>query len=161
VIQKLFPHSVTAARLLLAVQYLMNGGNWWIKMLPFPNIGDPHSGPTKHPVIFAMIDTGWMFQLAKATELLTGVALLFNVFVPLMLVVSMPVAITTFLIDAFIFDSIVGWFAGTVTTHVVAAKVLDLIFFGGVVLAMQAYLMFAYLDCYRPMLALRPKPRCP
>lgn len=159
--QRIFGISVTATRLLLAVQYLMNGGNWWFKMLPFPNINDPTTGPTKHPVVFAMIDTGWMFQLAKATELLTGLALLFNVFVPVMLVVSMPVAVTTFLIDAFIFDYIVGWFAGTVTTHVVVAKVLDLIFFGGVVLAMQAYLMFAYLDCYKPMLVLRAKPRCP
>lgn len=159
--QKLFPMSVTATRLLLAIQYLMNGANYWIKMLPFPNIADAHNMPQKHPVVLAMIDTGWMFQMAKLTELLTGAALLFNVFVPVMLVVSMPVAVTTFLIDAFILDSLVGWISGAVTTHVVIAKILDLIFFGGVVLAMQAYLMFAYLDCYKPMLVLRAKPQIP
>lgn len=153
--------SVTAVRLVLAVSYLLNGINWWVKILPFPNLFDDPHAPQKQEVVRAMIETGWMFGMAKSVELLTGLALLFNVWVPLMLVASMPVAVLTFLMDAMILGVIWRWLHGAVTFHVMFANVLDMIFFGGVVLAMQGYLMFAYLDHYRPMLALRGRPAAP
>ena len=91
--------SVTAVRYLLGAQYLASGLNWWIKMLPFPSLSDPVDFQQKHAVAQAMIDTGWMYESAKIIEVLTAVSLLTNMFVPLMLVVSMPVAVTTFLLD--------------------------------------------------------------
>ena len=75
--------SVLAIRYLLGVQYLLSGLNWWIKMLPFPNIWDPPA-PMKHAVANAMIDSGWMYHLAKIIEVATGLALVTNQFVPLM-----------------------------------------------------------------------------
>jgi len=144
-------------RILLGLQYVMSGLNWWYKIFPFPSLSDGLNFPQKHAVITAIIQTGWMFDLSKAIELATGLALLANVFVPLMLVVSFTIALVTFAVDAWIFPTIGLWLAGQTAFANVVAKVLDLIFFGGCVLAMQAYLMFALFHYYRPMLVARPK----
>jgi len=157
----MFEQSVRIVRILTGVQYVWSGINWWIKILPFPSMYDIDTFQHKHVVALAMIKTGWMFQMSKAIELLTGLALLADVLVPFMLVVSMPVAVTTFLLDAFIFNEIYGWLMGTVPGNVAWAKFLDMMFFGGVLLISQGYLIFAYFDCYRPMLGLSPKPRWP
>jgi hypothetical protein len=148
-------------RWLLGAQYLLDGVNWWYKMFPFPNLHDPLTAAAKHMVLVEMIRTGWMFQSAKAMEVLTGIALLSNRFVPLALVVSFPVAVTTFGLDAMIWPQVTGFFAGTVGWPVLWAKILDLIFFGGCVLAMQAYLMFGHFDLYRPMLVAKAEPIVP
>ncbi len=147
--------SVTAVRYLLGAQYLVSGTAWWIKMLPFPSIIDAAHFPQKHAVAAAMIQTGWMYHMAKIIEVLTGLALLADVFVPLMLVVSMSVAVTTFLLDAWIGQTVIDWIGGRAPFVVLRAKVLDMIYFGGAVLAMQGFLMVAYLDHYKPMLALK------
>ncbi len=152
---------VVTVRLLLGAQYFLSGLNWWVKILPFPSMSDPRTGPYKYEIARVMIETGWMFGLTKMIELATGLSLLLNVFAPLMLVASMSVAVTTFLMDAFIWQYISGWFVGTVTTELVVAKILDAIFFGGVVLAMQVYLMIAYLPYYKPMLVLKAEVREP
>jgi len=157
----MFRKSVTAVRWLLGLQYLMSGINWWYKILPFPSIHDRLVWPGKHQIVAAMIATGWMFDMSKAVEVITGLALVFNRFVPLMLVVSMAIAVNTYFLDAFIGDAITGWFAGTVPTKVFIAYVLDLIYWGGAVLTMQIFLCLAYLQNYRPMLALRAEPRMP
>ncbi len=144
-------------RILLGVQYLLGGINWWFKILPFPNFFDVPAGPGKHAVLDAMIATGWMFTSAKLIELLTGFALLFNRYVPLMLVVAFPVAVATFVLDAMILGDFAAWVGGDVSGAFMWSKVLDMVFFGGDVLVMQAYLMFAYFDHYRPMLAAEAK----
>lgn len=155
----MFEKSVHIVRIMAGLQYLWSGLNWWVKILPFPSISDIATFQHKHAVAAAMIDTGWMFELSKAIEVLTGLALLGNVFVPLALVVSMPVAVTTFLLDAFIFKDIYGWLLGTVPGGVALSKFLDMVFFGGVLLVMQGYLMFSYIDYYLPMIGLRSRPR--
>jgi len=146
---------VPAVHWLLGVQYLLGGLNWWIKIFPFPNYFDVPHGPGKHAVLDAMIATGWMFMSAKIIELLTGISLLVRRYVPLMLVVSFPVAITTFLIDAMILGDLFRWLGGSVSGAVMGAKFLDMVFFGGAVLAMQGYLMLAYFEHYRPMMPAR------
>jgi hypothetical protein len=153
--------TVTAVRYLLGAQYLVSGLGWWIKMLPFPSIYDWATFPQKHAVAAAMIETGWMYNMAKATEILTGLALLSNTFVPLMLVISMPVAVSTFLLDFWMWHSVSDWLAGRTPFSVVWAKFLDMIYFGGAVLAMQGYLMLSYLHVYRPMLGRKPNPQMP
>ncbi len=149
--------SVTAVRWLLGVQYLCSGLGWWISMLPFPNVWNWSHFPQKHPVAGAMIETGWMYHLAKATEVATGLALVTDQFAALMLVVSMPVALTTFLLDAMIGQTVQDWIAGRASNLAMWHKFLDLVYFGGAVLAMQGYLMVAYLDHYRPMLARKAR----
>jgi hypothetical protein len=159
--QSMFLKTTTIVRWLLGIQYLISGINWWYKMLPFPSLHDGPGTPQKHQIAVAMIATGWMFGLTKAIEIGTGLSLLLNRFVPLMLVVSMAVAVTTFLLDAFIGDEITGWFAGTVSSKILVANILDLIYWGGAVLVMQVFLMLGYLHYYRPMLVARAESRMP
>jgi hypothetical protein len=158
---RVYQISFTIVRWLLGVQYLMSGINWWYKILPFPSIHDGAGAPMKHQVVGAMIASGWMFGMSKSIEVATGLSLVLNRFVPLMLVVSMAIAVTTFFLDAFIGHAITGWIAGTVSTHWLIGYVLDLIYWGGAVLAMQAYLALGYLHLYRPMLAARAQARMP
>lgn len=146
---------VIAVLVLLGVQYVLGGLNWWVKLFPFPNFFDEPAGPGKHAVLDAMIATGWMFTAAKIVELLTGLALLARRFVPLMLVMSFPVALTTFVIDALIAGDFMAWLAGEVSGAFMWSRVMDLIFFGGAVLAMQAYLMLAWFPYLRPLLEPR------
>ena len=146
---------IVAVHWLLGLQYLMSGLNWWLKILPFPNLFDPPSGPSKSAVVDAMVASGWMFTCAKSVEFLTALSLLSRRWVPLMLVVSFPVALMTFLMDARILPDLLGWLGGTVSGARLWAHILDMIFFGGCVLAMQGYLMLAYLDAYLPMLKQR------
>jgi len=159
--QRLNQQLILWVRLLLGLQYLLGGINWWYKILPFPSITDPVASANKHAVLMAMIETGWMFQTAKLIELLTGLALLFNRFIPLMLVVSFPVALSTFILDAMIGPTLVGFLGGTTSFAVLWAKFLDLVYFGGCVLAMQGFLMIAYFDRYRPMLVARAEAKAP
>jgi uncharacterized membrane protein YphA (DoxX/SURF4 family) len=147
--------SVLVVRYLLGVQYLISGLGWWFKILPFPSLTDGATFAHKHAVARAMIESGWMYELAKGIEILTGLALIFNLYVPLMLVVSMSVALTTFLLDAWVGPSLVAWLAGRGTFGIFRAKFLDMMYFGGAVLLMQGYLMVAYLHHYRSMLVRR------
>ena len=157
----LFEKSVAAVRILLAIQYLLSGLNWYFKILPFPSMSDGTDFVQKHEIAAAMIATGWMFDATKIIELLAGISLLLNRFVPLMLVVSFTVASAAFLLDAFILDELYGVFTGTVSIGVAWAAIKDMVFFGGIVMIMQIYLMLAYLDCYKPMLAMKPIPKMP
>jgi hypothetical protein len=147
--------AVTIVRYLLGAQYVVSGLNWWVKLLPFPSIGDPPAAAYKHEILGAMIHSGWMFGASKAIELTAGLALLLNLFVPLMLVVSFPIALATFILDALVFSTVAAWLAGAATTDVLLDKLWDAYFLGGMLFAMQVYLMFAYIQHYRPMLAMR------
>ena len=60
---------IVAVHVLLGVQYVLGGLNWWVKLFPFPNLFDTPTGPGKHAVLDAMIATGWMFTSAKIVEL--------------------------------------------------------------------------------------------
>lgn len=150
--------TVPATRWLLGIQCLLSGINWWYKILPFPNLFDPPGMPVKSEIVGAMIQSGWMFTGAKAIEVALGIALLTNRFVPLMLAAAFPVLLMTFLLDALVGPALIGWLQGTVPFQHLWAKLLDLTFFGGAVIVMQLFLMVAYFDCYRPMLAFKAKP---
>ncbi|PJG46221.1 hypothetical protein CAF53_18630 [Sphingobium sp. LB126] len=151
--------STLCIRWLLGIQCMLHGINWWIKILPFPNMFDPPGLPVKAEIVRVMLDSGWMFGAAKCIELALGLALITNRFVALMLVVAVPVTFMTFITDALIWKDIVAWATGHASNAHIFAKLLDAIYFGGAVLVMQAFLMFAYFDQYRPMLAWRANPR--
>lgn len=147
---------IVAVRWLLGLQFLLSGCNWFIKMLPFPNMHDDRSAmPLKYQIVAYMIGTGWMFQLAKIVEVLAGLALVFNRWVPLMLCASMSVTVTTFFMDAWNVTPFVNWLRGTASFEAAWKYLFDALFFGGCVLVMQGYLMLNYLHVYRPMLQAR------
>jgi hypothetical protein len=149
--------AIVAVRWLLGVQSLLSGLNWWVKILPFPNINEVIEGPIKHEILATMIESGWMFSSAKAIEVLLGLALILNRHAVLMLVVSFPVMLMTFLLDLFPFLGNVGKFAGgEVSGAVVWHSMLDMLYFGAGVFLMQAYLMSEYFAEYRSLFVARP-----
>ena len=82
-----------------------------------------------------------MFTAVKVIEVSTGVAILTNRFVPLALVVALPVAVNIFFVDVFLVRT---WFGGYVL--------------GGGTLLLNVALLFGYLKYYRPMLSARSEP---
>lgn len=135
----MFGKLVHAVRLLFGLNFLLNGINWWWKILPYPTIGDPPGGP---PFVQAMIDTGFLFYGIKVVEVTAGLAILANRFVPLALVIAFPVTVAAWAVDV----GLLG--------HSLRAQVM-----GWAVFIMNGFLLLAYLDVYRPMLAIRAAPR--
>lgn len=149
--------ALVAVRWLLGVQSLLSGINWWIKILPFPNMHEQISGPVKHEILRVLIESGWMFSTAKVLEILLGLALIFNRHAVLMLVLSFPVIMMTFLLDLFPFlGNVAPFLAGTLPGPVLWASFLDMLFFGAGVFVMQAYLMSEYFGDYRRLFVARP-----
>ena len=132
---------VRATRLLLGFQFLINGISWWWKILPYPSIWDHSALSYTPPFVQAMIDTGYMFDLIKGIEIVTGLALLANRWVPLALVVMFPVTVAAWSVDFFLISGslraqVMGWSA----------------------LAANAFLLLAYFDYFAPMLVASSKP---
>jgi len=94
--------TITVVRLLLGLAYLINGLNWFFKIItPYPSMSDFVHFKPPPDIVGALIDNGILFPMAKATELITGVLLLCNRFVPLSLVLAMSVTVPVFVVDAF------------------------------------------------------------
>lgn len=86
----------------------------------------------------AMVKTGYLFYLVAATQIIVGVLLLSNRFVPLALVLIAPVVVNILAFHAFLAPSGAG---------------------PGIVVAMlEVYLAWAYRKAYRPLLAMRAAP---
>lgn len=149
---------VFVARMLLGVFYLISGFNWFFGFMPLPSIDMPLDTQLKHPVIMEMIRTGWMFQFAKVAEILTGIGLVTNRFVPLVLALTAPLAFITFMLDALILDDVLGWLTGSIATPALAAAVGDMVIGGLCVLLIQVWLILAYRDYFVPLLAFRAEP---
>ncbi|MEO0033483.1 MAG: hypothetical protein RIS94_3241, partial [Pseudomonadota bacterium] len=85
---------LNVVRLLLGTVYLVNGTNWFFKIItPYPSMSDYAHYLPPADVVGAMIEQGVLFHAAKAMEVLAGVLLLSNRLVPLALVVSMSVTV--------------------------------------------------------------------
>ncbi len=139
--ERIYRMLVTAVRLLLGTDFLINGVNWWFKLIgPYPSISDYIHHPPPPDFVGAMIQTGIIFHIVKATELLSGLALLTNRFVPLMLVVVMPITVPVFVVDDLI-------------SHHLRAKVM-----GTGALVQNTFLILTYLSYYRSMLIARATP---
>src|SRR5438874_2170972 len=81
----LLPH---VARILMGVAFLVFGLNGFFQFIPPPKTPMPEGA-----VAFsgALMKTSYMFPFIMGTQLLVGILLLLNRFVPLALVVIMPV----------------------------------------------------------------------
>src|SRR3569833_1621842 len=132
---------VALVRLLLGTVLFVNGFNWFFKIItPYPSMSDFVHYLPPPDIVGALIENGILFHLAKAIELLAGIALLANCFVPLALVVSMSVTVTVLIVDVFKPEfRLRAFLKGTGT------------------MAMSITLLIAYFDHYRPMLELKGK----
>jgi uncharacterized membrane protein YphA (DoxX/SURF4 family) len=125
--------AVHAARLLLGLIFFVFGLNGFLGFLPHPP-----APPEAAAFGGALAATGYMLPLIKGTEVVTGLLLLSNRFVPLALVVLAPVVVNI------------------VAFHAVLAP--GSIAITLVVLALELALAYAYRASFRSVLALDAKP---
>ena len=139
----MYPKLVTAVRLLFGLQLTINGFNWFVKIItPYPSISDFFPGPSPFPpgdIVSALVHLG-LFHVVKLTELLAGISLLTDLYVPLMLVLVFPTLLSTLVVDALHFEHIRG------------------VLMGGGAFINAGFLMLAYFSRYKPMLAARNQP---
>jgi len=106
----------------------------------YPQPGANTSHPLAAEMLSALLNTH-LFDLVKAVELITGLAVLFGFFTPLALLACMPVAFCVFWWDS----PLSAWNPGSV-------------FAGSRVLACNILLSIAFIASYRSMFALRSTP---
>jgi uncharacterized membrane protein YphA (DoxX/SURF4 family) len=124
-------------RILLGLAFLASGLPALLGMMPQPKTPPPEAAMA---FAMAMMKTGYLFQFVKGTETVVGLLLLLNRFVPLALVVLMPVLLNIVAFNAFLMPS---------PSSLAPALVL---------LAFELYLAWAYRDYYRVVLTARATP---
>jgi uncharacterized membrane protein YphA (DoxX/SURF4 family) len=126
-------YGVWFLRLLFAAWMIPAGVNHFYPLFPQP-LG---SQPLSQELIVALIDSE-LFALVKAVELVAGLGLLFGAWVPLMLLICMPVSFGVFYWDA----PLEGW--GSTAA-----------IYGYAVLLTNVLLCLAYYKSYQAMFTVR------
>lgn len=128
--------AVTVLRLLFGLHFLINGLNFFFH---FFTIAPPHS-VLANELMHGFVASG-MFNIAKTVEVVVGILLLTNLFVPLALVLAVPVASIIAFVDVLLIGTpIGGWLLG-----------------GGTLL-LNVLLLLGYFRYYRPMLQMKTTP---
>jgi hypothetical protein len=117
----------TAARLIQGAAFFTFGLNGFLQFLPMP---PPPAAAGSF--LGALLATGYMFPLIKSTEVLTGILLLGNRFVPLALTLIAPVLVNILAFHTFLAPAGLG---------------LPLI-----LLATELYLAWSYRAAFAPLL---------
>jgi len=130
-------YAVWFVRLVFAAWMIPAGLNHFVTLFPQP-LG---SQPLSQELFLALFDSH-LFDLVKAVELVAGIGVLFGFYVPLSLVICMPVSFCVWYWDT----PLEGWHSG--------ASI-----FGTAVLVCNVLLCLAYFSSYRSMFALRSTPR--
>ncbi len=119
----------------MGLMFLVFGLNGFLRFIPEPKDPMPEGAVA---FAIALMNTGYMMQLVSGTQLLVGVLLLANRFVPLALALLAPILV------------------GILTFHLfLAPKGTGIAI---VVLVMELYLAWAYRSAFRPMLRARVVP---
>ncbi len=130
-------YAIWFVRLVFAAWMFPAGLNHFIPLFPQPLGNMPLSRE-----LFAALDASGLFGVVKAVELLAGISLLTGLYVPLALVLCMPVSFCVWYWDT----PLQGW--GSVSS-----------IYGWAVLGCNSVLCLAYIKSYRSMFALRATPR--
>ena len=130
-------YAVWFVRLVFAAWMIPAGLNHFIRLFPQP-MG---SQPLSHELIVALLDSH-LFDLVKAVELIAGIAVLTGFYIPLALIVCMPVSFCVFYWDT----PLEGWTS--------RASI-----FGESVLLCNVLLCLAYRKSYAALFTVRAKPR--
>lgn len=86
-----------AARLLLGLLFAVFGLNGFVGFIPVPP-----PAPEAGAFLGALAATGYMFPMVKGLELLAGLALLAGVYVPLALLVLIPIVVNIVALHLFL-----------------------------------------------------------
>lgn len=130
-------YAIWFVRLVFVAWMLPAGVNHFIPLFPQPLGNQPLSRE-----LFTALDASHLFDIVKAVELLAGLSLLTGFYVPLALLLCMPVSFCVWYWDV----PLQGW--GSISA-----------IYGWAVLLCNLLLCLAYLDSYRGMLAPRVPPR--
>ncbi|HUE12459.1 MAG TPA: hypothetical protein VMQ54_16025 [Steroidobacteraceae bacterium] len=125
-----FRWTVIVVQTLFGAWFLVHGLNYFVAFFKQP----PGGSTLSHELIGALIHSG-LFSWIKAIEIIVGVLLLAQRFVPLAVVAAFPVTIVIAYVNLAVNKDIFGLIVGVV------------------ILAANALMAFAYLDRYRPMLS--------
>ena len=120
-------------RILMGLIFCVTGLNGFLNFLPQAPM--PEGAVA---FIGALMKTGFLFQLIMGTQLIVGLLLVTNRFVPLALALIAPIVVNIIAFHVFL-----------------APSGLPL---AVVVLVLEVYLAWAYRNAYRPMLAIRVTP---
>ncbi len=124
--------AISVARVLLGLVFFVFGLDGFLHFVPQPTTPPPEGAMN---LAIAFLQSGYLFPLIKGTEVLGGLLLLSNRFVPLALVLLAPVVVN---IAAF------HLFLAPEGTWLALALV-----------AVEITLAWAYRAAYRPLLAVR------
>ena len=130
-------YAVWFVRLVFAAWMIPAGLNHFVTLFPQP-LG---TQPLSQELFLALFDSH-LFDLVKAVELVAGIGVLLGFYLPLSLVICMPVSFVVWYWDT----PLEGWGSG--------ASI-----FGAAVLVSNVLLCLAYLKTYAPMFAVRTTPR--
>jgi hypothetical protein len=119
-------------QVLMGGLFFLFGLNGLLNLLPPPKTALPEGAMA---FVGALMNTGYMFPLIMATQLVVGVLLLANRFVPLALVLIAPFIVNSIAFHVFLEPSGLGMAL--------------------VVLALELYLAWSYRQAYRSILTMR------
>lgn len=88
----------TTARILLGLIYAIFGLNYFLHFIPMPPL---QSGATAD-FFNGLFQSGYFFPMLKGMEVVFGILLLIGLFVPLSLVIVVPISINILLFHAFL-----------------------------------------------------------
>ncbi len=123
------------ARILMWLIFFVFGLNGFLNFIPPPKSPMPEGASA---FIGALMKTGYLLRLIMGTQVIVGILLLLNRFVPLALAIIAPIII------------------GIMTFHLfLEPSGLPL---ASIVFVMEIYLAWVYRKAFRPMLAMRVTP---
>jgi putative oxidoreductase len=128
-------HLPTIARILLGLPLVVFGLNLFLNFIPQPTKPMPEEVTA---FVGALMKSNYMMQLIGTTQLVVGVLLLVNRFVPLALALLAPFLVNSVAFHIFLEPS---------------GLPMALVF-----VAFELYLAWAYRNAFRPMLAARVTP---
>lgn len=126
-------HVAPVARISLGTAFVVFGLNGFLNFLPAPP-----PAPAALPFLSGLAAAGYFFPLLKSLEVIAGVLLLTNRFVPLALAVLAPIVVHITAFHVFLDP---------------AGLALAL-----ALLALELFLAWSYREAYRPMLAAEVRP---
>lgn len=129
--------TVHAIRILLGVFLFLNGMNMWLGILP---ISSPTSGPA-FDLMNGLVLSG-LFEYVKIIEIVTGLLLMFNIFVPLALALMAPLVFVIAYTDFILLG----------TPNAIA--------FGVAMVVLWGIPTWAYLPYFYGLLRMKAQPEC-
>jgi putative oxidoreductase len=121
--------SAITARMVLGLIYFVFGLNFFFHFIPTP----PSPGGVADAFTGGLFQSGYFFPMLKSIEVVLGALLLVGIFVPLALVILMPISINILLFHAFLTPG------NTLM--------------GIIIVLVHIYLAWSYRDYYKPLFA--------